>query len=62
TPVTRNGPSDRCQRGAVEVQGTTRANTRSQAPFYRAKPWRTGENDHNGAAHRLTKADQRRRA
>jgi hypothetical protein len=44
------------------VQGTTRANTRSQAALYRAKAWRAGENDHNGAAHCLSKADQRLRA
>ena len=58
--VTCNGPSCRRQHGSVKAQGAARADARSQAPLHRAKPWRAGENDHNGAEHQLTKADQRR--
>jgi hypothetical protein len=47
---------------SVKAQGTARANASGQAPLHRAKPWRAGEDDHNGSVHRLTKADQRRRA
>ena len=57
--VTCNGPGGGGQHAPVEAQGAARADARGQAPLYGAKAWRTGENDHNGAAHSLNKADQR---
>jgi len=61
TPIPRNGPGGGGQHGAVKAEGAARADTRGQAPLHCAKARRAGEDDHNGAAHRLTKADQRRR-
>ena len=58
--VTCNGPGSGGQHAPIKAQGAARADARGQASLHRAKPWRAGKDDHNGTAHPLNKADQRR--